>query len=258
MSMARQLEQELLYIYLSKKYSMAIKAMIIDDMPLAIASLKADVEDSFPGIEILGTAEGVLEGAKLIKKLKPQLLFLDIHMGDGDGFDLLEIIADENIQVIFTTASKDHAIKAFQFKAVDYLLKPVDPVLLGQAIEKAKTALQLTTASQEADPISGTIALNTQEEIRIVDIEQIIRLEAMGNYTTFYTGDGNKILVTKTLKEFEKSLPDSFIRVHQSHLVNRGQIKAYIKTEGGYLKMKDGSDVPVSTRKKSYVMDLLK
>lgn len=241
---------------------MAITAMIIDDMPLAIASLSADVREGFPEVELLGTAEGVMEGAKLIKKLKPQLLFLDIHMGDGDGFDLLEIISDENIQVIFTTASKDHAIKAFQFEAVDYLLKPVDPDLLGKAIEKVKAALDSQSATRETTPQldarAGTIALNTQEEIRIVDIDQIIRLEAMGNYTTFYTGDGNKILVTKTLKEFEKSLPDSFMRVHQSHLVNRGQIKAYIKTEGGYLKMKDGSDVPVSTRKKSYVMDLLK
>lgn len=228
-------------------------------MNLAIASLKADIEDSFPEVNILGTAEGVMEGAKLIKKLKPQLLFLDIHMGDGDGFDLLEIIEDEKVMVIFTTASKEHAVKAFRFKALDYLLKPVAAEQLEQAISKAKAALLKTQVStDDAALVTGTIALNTQEEIRIVEIDQIIRLEAMGNYTTFYSADGNKILVTKTLKEFETSLPASFIRVHQSHLVNRAQIKAYIKTEGGYLRMKDGSDVPVSTRKKSYVMDLLK
>ncbi len=238
---------------------MSLTAIIIDDMNLAIASLKADIEDSFPEVNILGTAEGVMEGAKLIKKLKPQLLFLDIHMGDGDGFDLLEIIEDEKVMVIFTTASKEHAVKAFRFKALDYLLKPVAAEQLEQAISKAKAALLKTQVStDDAALVTGTIALNTQEEIRIVEIDQIIRLEAMGNYTTFYSADGNKILVTKTLKEFETSLPASFIRVHQSHLVNRAQIKAYIKTEGGYLRMKDGSDVPVSTRKKSYVMDLLK
>jgi len=229
--------------------------MIIDDMPLAIASLKATLEDTHPEIDIVGTAEGVLSGAKLVKKLKPNVLFLDIHMGDGDGFDLLDIIADEHIQVIFTTASKDHAIKAFRFQAVDYLLKPVDPVQLSAAIAKLKN--DINNQAIETKSKEGSIALNTQEEIRLVQLKDIVRLEAMGNYTTFYTNDG-KILVTKTLKEFEKTLPVYFLRVHQSHLVNRHQIKAYIKTEGGYLQMKDESTVPVSVRKKTYVMDALK
>lgn len=238
---------------------MKIKALIIDDMPLAIASLQADLADSHEeDIEVIGTASGVMEGAKLIKKLRPDMIFLDIHMGDGDGFDLLDIIADGSVKVVFTTASKDHAIQAFQFEAVDYLLKPVDPELLAVAIGKVK-ALHLSSPNPKASStaVPATIALNTQEEIRILNLTDIIRLEAMGNYTTFYTADG-KILVTKTLKEFEKVLSEDFIRVHQSHLVNRQQIKAFIKTEGGYLKMKDGSDVPVSVRKKSYVMDLLK
>jgi len=236
---------------------MSITTLLIDDMPLAIANLQAELEDNHPEIDIIGTANGVLDAAKQIKQLKPQLIFLDIHMGDGDGFDLLEIIQDDDLHVIFTTASQDHAIKAFQFKAADYLLKPVDPELLSQAITKVQAALQAEAPKAEATTDMGSIALNTQEEIRIVNIADLIRLEAMGNYTTFYTTDG-KILITKTLKEFEKVLPDSFIRVHQSHLVNRVQIKAYIKTEGGYLKMKDDSEVPVSVRKKAYVMDILK
>lgn len=233
---------------------MPIKTLIVDDMPLAIANLKAELED-FPDIELLGEANGVMEAAKQIKKLKPELLFLDIHMGDGDGFDLLEIISNEDLQVIFTTASKDHAIKAFQFKAVDYLLKPIDPELLRQAIDKVT---QVKVKAKGSMPSTGSIALNTQEEIRLVNISDIIRLEAMSNYTNFHLAGPSKILVTKTLKEFEKTLPDSFIRVHQSHLVNRDQIEAYIKTEGGYLKMKDGSDVPVSVRKKAQVIELLK
>jgi len=191
---------------------MAITAMIIDDMPLAIASLKADLEDRHPEIEIIGTAEGVLAGAKAIKKLKPQLIFLDIHMGDGDGFDLLEIIQDEQLQVIFTTASQDHAIKAFQFQAADYLLKPVDPDLLFAALEKVIPLIKKGGVVNDTNKESGSIALNTQDEIRIVSIVDIVRLEAMGNYTTFYTTSG-KILITKTLKEFEKVLPASFIRV---------------------------------------------
>jgi len=231
-------------------------------MPLAIASLQADLQDSHADeVEVIGTASGVMEGAKQIKKLKPDMIFLDIHMGDGDGFDLLDIISDGSVKVVFTTASKDHAIQAFQFEAVDYLLKPVDPELLTASIQKVKALLD--SSAKKLDPIAGhsakpqTIALNTQEEIRILNLADIIRLEAMGNYTTFHTGEG-KVLVTKTLKEFEKILSDDFIRVHQSHLVNRNHIKSYVKTEGGYLKMKDGSDVPVSVRKKSYVIDLLK
>lgn len=238
---------------------MKITALIIDDMPLAIASLQADLADNHADdIEVIGTASGVMEGAKLIKRLKPDMIFLDIHMGDGDGFDLLDIISEGTVKVVFTTASKEHAIQAFQFEAVDYLLKPVDPELLDAAIHKVKILHQSSpnmNAALSAKP--QTIALNTQEEIRILNLVDVIRLEAMGNYTTFYTSD-EKILVTKTLKEFEKVLADDFIRVHQSHLVNRLHIKSYIKTEGGYLKMKDGSDVPVSVRKKSYVIDLLK
>jgi len=229
-----------------------IKAIIIDDMPLAIASLKADVEDLDVNVEIVGTAGGVMEAAKLIKSLDPELLFLDIHMEDGDGFDLLEIIDQRG--VIFTTASKDFAIKAFQFSAIDYLLKPIDPDLLKAAINKYETS------KLEKSPIhkeSGSLTLNTQEEIRLVPIKDIIRLESMGNYTTFYIEGQNKILVTKTMKEFETVLPQNFLRVHQSHLVNKNFIKSYVKTEGGYLLMKNETIVPVSVRKKPMVIEAI-
>ena len=236
-----------------------IRAIIIDDMPLAIASLQADIEDLDISVEIIATAEGVMDAAKKIKKEKPDLIFLDIHMGDGDGFDLLDII-DNEVAVIFTTASKDFAIKAFQFSAIDYLLKPIDTDLLKLAVEKARASLSQTSESGKTDslsPNSGSIALNTQEEIRLIKIADIIRLEAMGNYTTFYIEGQSKMLVTRTMKEFENTLPNSFLRTHQSHLVNKEHIKSYVKTEGGYLLLKDGSNIPVSVRKKSYVMDAL-
>lgn len=232
-----------------------ISAIIIDDMPLAIANLQAELEENHQEINIVSTANGVLEGAKKIKQLKPDLIFLDVHMGDGDGFDLLDIIESQNIAVIFTTASKEHAIKAFQFAAVDYLLKPVDSVLLKQAIEKVEKLKDNLTDSK-GEKLSDRLTLNTQEEIRVVLKKDIIRLESMGNYTTFFISDDSKVLVTKTLKEFDKKLP-SFIRVHQSHLVNVQHIKSYIKTEGGYLELKNGSRVPVSFRKKAFVIDAL-
>lgn len=236
---------------MSKKF----KAIIVDDLPLAIASLKADLEEYHPDIHILDTATGVMDAAKKIKKHKPDLIFLDIHMGDGDGFDLLEIIQSEKIKVIFTTASKDHAIKAFQYSASDYLLKPVDPELLANAINKLKSS-DLFEDSTNLNT-TNTITLNTQEEIRLVNKIDIIRLESMGNYTTFYLADESKVLVTKTLKEFEKLLSHDFIRSHQSHLVNINHVKSYIKTEGGYIELKNGKHVPVSFRKRASVIEAL-
>ena len=234
---------------------MILDTLIIDDLPHAIANLKAEIDDSHPEINVIDTADGVMDAAKKIKKYNPRLIFLDIHMGDGDGFDLLEMIATEEIKVIFTTASKDHAIKAFQYSASDYLLKPVDPLLLKKAIDKVLS--NFTEEKQSSETSEDLIALNTQEELRVVRRDDILRLESMGNYTTFYLRDGSKVLVTKTMKEFEKILGNDFIRVHQSHIVNKSHIRSYIKTEGGYLLMNDASRIPVSVRKKTAVIDAL-
>jgi len=241
-----------------------MQAIIIDDLPLAIASLRQDLEDYCPDIKVIATADGVIEGSKLLRKIKPDILFLDVQMGDGDGFDLLDIIDTSAFPVIFTTASEDYAIKAFQYAAVDYLLKPMDPELLVQAIEKAKLKPQLSDQQKNiiknntGDTRAREIALNTQEEIRVVALADIIRCTSMDNYTQFFMADGSKVLVTKTLKQYERMLPEEmFLRVHQSHLVNIHKIQSYIKTEGGYLLLKNGEHIPVSVRKKPMVMDLL-
>lgn len=236
---------------------MKLRTLVVDDMPLAIASLKADLEAYHDAdILIVAEAKGVMEAAKAVKNYSPDLIFLDIHMGDGDGFDLLEIINQESIAVVFTTASKDFAIQAFQVSAVDYLLKPIDPELLALSIEKAKIFLEKKDTVSQSEK-KDTISLITQESIRVVNITDITRLEAMGNYTQFYINDGSKVLVTKTLKDFEAKLGNVFLRVHQSHLVNTLHVFAYVKTEGGYLQMKDKSQVPVSVRKKPMVMQVL-
>lgn len=234
---------------------MILDTLIVDDMPHAIANLKAELEDNHPEINIVSTASGVMAAAKKIKIYNPQLIFLDIHMGDGDGFDLLEMIETEDIKVIFTTASKDHAIKAFQYAASDYLLKPVDAELLSKALEKIQNSFNEKVGTNESK--DSWITLNTQEEMRFVRIEDIIRLESMGNYTTFYLVDSSKILVTKTMKEFENLIEHNYLRVHQSHMVNKSYVKSYVKTEGGYLLMNDYSRVPVSVRKKAFVIESL-
>ena len=240
-------------------------AIIIDDVPQARKTLQQDLEIYCPDIEIIGTAEGVVTGAKLLKKKQPDLLFLDIQMKDGSGFDLLDVLAAINFHVIFTTASDAFAIKAFRYAAIDYLLKPIDPEELMEAVEKAKNTP--STASESFDLLKTSIkekatpkklALHTQEKIHITAVEDIIRCESSGNYTKFFFADGGKLLVTKTLKEYDKLLAEQkFIRVHQSHLVNPQHVKAFLKIDGGYLSMIDGAEVPVSSRKKAMVLGVI-
>lgn len=240
-----------------------MKAVIIDDLEDARLNLRADLEDYCPEMEILGEADGVVSGVKLIKELNPEIVFLDIQMNDGSGFDLLEIV-EGSFQVIFTTASDAHAIQAFRFAAVDYLMKPIDPDDLKEAVDRAKTkldqsdSLDLLKEKISSDKPFRKLALHTLDKIHIKDINSIVRCESSVNYTTFFFSDETKLLVTKTLKEYDKMLSDhGFYRVHQSHLINGEFVKEYVKSDGGYLVMKDGSTVPVSTRKKSVIMEMI-
>ncbi len=237
-----------------------IKAVIIDDIPEAVTVLKSDIATYCANIEIIGSANGVVSGAKLIKEINPDLVFLDIQMPDGTGFDLLEILGDTNFKLIFTTASDEFAIKAFKFSAIDYLLKPIDPDDLISAVQKLDnqitptSRLELLKSNLEKPK---KIAVNTVDKIHIVELNNIIRLESNVNYTQFYFKDGTKLLVTKTLKEFDKLLSEhDFIRVHQSHLVSVDQIKAFLK-QNGELILKDDTKIPVSTRKKSVLMEMI-
>ena len=240
-------------------------AIIIEDNLLAREALKADLMDCDPSVEIIAEAESVIEGLKVLKKQTPDILFLDIDLGDGNGFDLLEIIGNSDSKVIFTTASEDHAIKAFQFAALDYLLKPIDITLLRKAIKKAKEQIhgqreQIETLRENLQNKKGPgkIILHTQERIKVVNTSNIMRCESSSNYTQFYFNDNTKLLVTRTLKEFDEILSHSnFIRTHQSHLVNLRHVFEFVKTEGGYLVMADGARVPVSFRKRSSVIKAL-
>jgi len=240
---------------------MKVRAVIIDDIALARASLRVDIEDYCPEVELCGEADGVLSGLKLIKREKPELIFLDIHMTDGEGFDVLEILQNRDASVVFTTASEDHAIKAFQSDALDYLLKPIDPELLAKSVQKhiARKSIHDNTRDESVKAVSPRITLSTIDDLRIVDVNDIVRLQADGNYTTVFEVDGTKTMISKSLKEFEKQLiPYNFYRTHQSHLVSISKVKSYLKSEGGFLLMEDGSEVPVSVRKKAEVVAFLK
>lgn len=243
-----------------------MKAILIDDIEQARLTLRKDLEDYAPDVEIIGEAGGVVEGAKLISKVKPDILFLDIQMQDGSGFDLLDILGDIPFKIIFITASDAHAIKAFRYAAIDYLLKPVDPDELKAALEKFRKHAPdenekyklLNESLKNNQKPHERLALHSQEKITIVEIKDIVRCESDINYTQFHFSDKRKIMVTRTLKDFEEMLTDhGFYRVHQSHLINTKYIREYAKIDGGHLVMTDGSLVPVSTRKKPDVMRLL-
>jgi len=240
------------------------RALIIDDITDARKNLRRDIFDWCPDVEIVGEADGVLSGAKEIRRLKPDLIFLDIQMQDGSGFDLLDVVGELSLRVIFTTASDAFAVRAFRYAAVDYLLKPIDPDELKAAVNKLRTGeitsenIQLLKRQLTEHKIPKRIALHTQDKIYVIAIEDILRCESDGNYTHFHLLDKSKLLVTHTLKEYDELLsPLGFLRVHQSHLVNLSQVKEFNKRDGGYLVMKDGSAVDVSTRKRQEVIDRL-
>jgi two-component system LytT family response regulator len=244
-----------------------LTAILIDDMPTALEMLSNDLQLYFPEIEIIGTAKSVVEGAKLLQSHKPDILFLDIMLGDGTGFDILEIVPNLNSKIVFVTASDEYAIKAFRFAAIDYVLKPYSKNDLDTAITKAKS--QIIPHKEQLKVLKDTvsnpsqrpkkISLNTLDKIIVVGLNEIIRCKSDNNYTEFYFENGRKLLVTKTLKYYADILKEyHFLRVHQSHLVNTQYIKEYIKSDGGYLILKDNSNIPVSVRKRHEVFEALK
>lgn len=241
-------------------------ALIIEDMPQAVAVLEADLATYCPEVQITGIAHSVVSGAKLLRQQKPDLLFLDILLGDGTGFDLLEIFPGLEARIIFVTASDEFALRAFRYAAVDYLLKPIEPEQLQDAVRRAQKQLTGTRESlsvlQEAiarpDVLPTRISLHTQERILVVEVDQIVRCEADDNNTRFVLASGEKVFVTRTLKHFEQLLEgQGFVRVHQSHLVNFRYVRGLEKKEGGYLLLKNGEMVPVSVRKKAEVMAMM-
>jgi two-component system LytT family response regulator len=243
-----------------------LTAILVDDMPNALQLLQNDVKELHPEIDIIATAKSVVEAAKAIRKQEPDILFLDIMLGDGTGFDVLEIFPNLKSKIIFVTASDEFALRAFKFAAIDYVLKPYSEDELTLAIEKAKNQIQpnnerldiLKDTLSEPDRKPDKISLHTLDKIIIISLDDIIRCESDNNNTIFYMNDDRKIFVTKTLKYYSDMLSNyHFIRVHQKHLVNLQYIEAFIKTDGGYLLMKNKQTVTVSVRKKAEVIEIL-
>ena len=244
-----------------------IRVILIDDEHQSRKTLQSFLQDYCPHVDIIGEADSVLSGYKLLQQESPDAIFLDIQMTDGTGFDLLNKIPNPSFQVIFTTAFDDFAIKAFQYNAVDYLLKPIDvdelmrsvrkikPLDYGSADQKQLTNLLETNKTGKFDKI----ALSTNNGLHFLELDGIIRLQSEANYTTFYLLEGKQIVVSKTLKNFEKLLVgENFFRPHQSHIINLKHVEKILKEDGGSLLMKGDCKIPISRSKKELFMNLVK
>ena len=242
------------------------KALIIDDENRT-RELIAKMIDSFGfDLETFPIGENVQSGIAAIESLRPDIVFLDIQMPDGTGFDLLKSVQNINFEVVFITAHEEFAIKAIKFSALDYLLKPIDPTELREATEKAMKAIEDKRYEQQFEALQNNIqptqkkrlVLKTQESVHVVELEEIIRCEADRNYTSFFLTGGKKILVSKTLKDYEILLSSfNFLRVQQSHLINLNFVDRYDKGNGGSVVMKDGSQVPLSPAKRDIFFKIL-
>lgn len=243
-----------------------IKALIIDDENRT-RELIAKMITSFGfDIEAIPAGENVKSGIKAIEEIQPDIVFLDIQMPDGTGFDVLKSVKNKDFEVIFITAHEEFAIKAIKFSALDYLLKPIDPSELRAAVEKAIKAIDEKKEETQFDALQYNIqpnqkrrlVLKTQESVYVVELDEIIRCEADRNYTSFFLSGGKKILVSKTLKEYETLLTGhNFLRVQQSHLINLDYVDRYDKGNGGCVVMKDGSEVPLSPAKRDIFFKIL-
>ena len=247
---------------------MRFKAIIVDDEKGASQSLSNILIAKCPNVEIVAVADSVSNAIQAIENFKPDIVFLDIRLHNETGFDLLEKIGQHDFEVIFTTAYDKYAIRAIKFAALDYLLKPIDTNELLAAVSKAETKRKQTSRNdhipvllnnRQKENSGQTIGLPTMQGFDFVEINDIIRAESEGNYTTFYLTGNRKIFVSRLLKEFEELFSDAnFFRVHQSHLVNLKYIRQYRKGEGGELVMSDDSIVTVSKRKKSELLNILR
>ncbi len=250
-----------------------ITSIIIDDDSNLRLGLKGLLQLYAPELKIVGEADSVLSGIEIIEKHNPQVVFLDIQLNQGTGFDIIEQLVAKhgaiNTHIVFITAHEQYAIRAFRFSALDFLLKPVDPIELQKVIKKIKDVLHkqesyahidllLENISKKTDNFRR-IALSNSDGVHLFDTNEIIRCESQDNYTKFYIKDNKPILISKTLKEYEELLSNQgFIRIHQSHLINLNFLKSYIKKDGGYIIMADNSKLPISKRKKEQLQEIFK
>ena len=244
-----------------------MRAILVDDESPNLRNLEILLNNYCPSVKVVGTATQIEEAVSLIKLQQPDLLFLDIQMGPNTGFDLLSLLPEKSFEVIFVTAFDQYGIQAVKFAALDYLLKPVNTDELKTAVDKAEHRFKLKSKNEQLNFLlqhlkqpndNAKIALPQQNEIRYVPIDEILRCEASNTYTFFFLTNGDKVLISKSLKEYADLFkPKGFLRCHQTHLVNPAYIKSWLKEDGGVLLMQNGDKIPVSKPNREMVKGAL-
>ncbi len=244
-----------------------MKAIIVDDEPAVRNIISTLLKESFSEITVSAQAGSVEEGFSAVTEHQPDLLFLDVELPDGLGFDLLKKLSPVRFRTIFITGHQEYALDAIKVSALDYILKPIDLDELALAIYKAREIinhdeeqlkLQALSENLAGKKVLKRIILRTSDSLQLISVSDIIRAEADSNYTHFHLSGGKHIMVSRTIKEYEAMLSGSgLIRVHQSHLVNLNFIDKFMKHDGGYLQLKDGTSVPVSPNLKQKVLQAI-
>jgi two-component system LytT family response regulator len=241
-----------------------IQAIIIDDEPYCVEVLATLLQKYCPEVDLVATCASGEEGLKAIRQHRPSLVFLDVEMPHMNGFQMLEALPQVDFDLIFTTSYDQYAIKAIRFSAIDYLLKPIDREELQKAVEKAgrrapapltqQLELLLQKINQPATRVNK-VAMPTMEGLQMITVTDIISCASDSNYTVLQLKGKQKLVVSRTLKEIEEILDEhSFARVHHSYLANLNEVTKYVKGEGGYLVMSDGSHIDVSRSRKEQVI----
>jgi two-component system LytT family response regulator len=251
---------------------MTTTALIIDDEASARETLHGLLRERHPNVSVIGMATNVPEGIELVRQTRPDIIFLDVEMGPMTGFDLLKALPPEGLRsarsgphVIFSTAHESYALRAIRFNALDYLLKPIVPEELDEAVHKVTAMLAGGQSGGDVPALLGSvvsdrqIALPVNDGLAVLHLDDILYCSSDDNYTEVYVrGEKKPHIISRPLSSFDRFLaPQGFVRIHQSHLVNRKQIKRYVKGEGGEVVMADGRNLPVSRRQKADLMEAL-
>jgi two-component system LytT family response regulator len=233
-----------------------MKIVIVDDEQKAIEALVSLLKVFGNDADVVGTAKSIADAELLLRKVNPDILFLDIELRDGLGIELLDRFPNRSFKTVFVTAYDQYAIQAFKLRAFDYILKPIDPDDLESVLHNLRQSLSNESSPDKID--IHRISVPTQHGIRIIDIEDIIRLQSDNNYTKIFLKNEKPVLISKTLKKFEESLiKNTFIRIHQRHIVNFDRVVEYTKKDGGFLILDNGDEIPVSNKNKSFVEKMI-
>jgi len=236
-----------------------MKAVIVDDEPASGQALALLLRDFVNEVELAGSASNAQEALELIRRVKPDLIFLDVELDGDSGFDLLEQLPDDGPEVVFTTGYEQYATRAFRTSATDFLMKPVEVDQLRDAVRKVAEKLRVAAAEQRYGVLirnwhgqgNEQIALSSSEGFVFIKMSDLIYCKGDGAYTYFFLRNDEKITVSKNIGEFEPLLaPRGFFRVHKSYLINLSEMKRYVRGEGGYVVMSNGQSVDVSKRRK--------